>query len=485
MIKKTAFFIIVFLVMQAVHGQQLYKAGYRLQDEDGALFEGRLHGNGIVDLLVHQNRVYAATGYGLNVTADFGESWQTFYPRDYKGKGGISAMGFMDDSTLWVASAFDTTVSDDNLPAGGGLSYTRDFGQTWQHIRQPVDSVNEVNYAPTTTNVQNLTYDIAFVDSTVWIASFGGGLRRSDDMGQTWQVVTTDGLPFSSLNYLNHRVFSLLNVHDTLWVGTAGGISMSPDNGQSWTQFAHSADDSSTLSGNFVVALAYQEQTGMLWAATIQADSETELRAVSRTVDAGETWQRLLVDESLFAHNFAFDGRKVFVASDLGVYYSFDAGNTWKTSITDLQDFQSGDEMFQDEFYSAAVQPDNGLPRLWLGGSDGLATTINYDFEDWQIIRSYVSTEVRKDPEIYAYPTPFSPSRQQFIRFQFAANKALDEPIEIYDFAMDKVTTVPVSGLKPKWDGTNSAGQIVASGVYFFRAQLNGQVTWGKIVIIN
>jgi hypothetical protein len=64
--------------------------------------------------------------------------------------------------------------------------------------------------------------------------------------------------------------------------------------------------------------------------------------------------------------------------------------------------------------------------------------------------------------------------------------KILEEPIRIYDFAMDPVATVPMEdALKPKWDGTMNSGGLVASGVYFFRAKVGGQVTWGKIVIIN
>ena len=66
--------------------------------------------------------------------------------------------------------------------------------------------------------------------------------------------------------------------------------------------------------------------------------------------------------------------------------------------------------------------------------------------------------------------------------------------IDIYDFAMDKVIGFTEyesspSGNSPdrsaKWDGRNSRGAVVASGVYFFRVKVEGKVTWGKLVIIN
>ena len=72
-----------------------------------------------------------------------------------------------------------------------------------------------------------------------------------------------------------------------------------------------------------------------------------------------------------------------------------------------------------------------------------------------------------------------------YIRFVLDEDKTLDEPIKIYDFAMDKVASISADDLKPKWDGRNLNGETAASGVYFFRAKAGGKVTWGKIVIIN
>jgi hypothetical protein len=35
------------------------------------------------------------------------------------------------------------------------------------------------------------------------------------------------------------------------------------------------------------------------------------------------------------------------------------------------------------------------------------------------------------------------------------------------------------------WDGRDASGKLVASGVYFFRAEVGDKVEWGKIVVIN
>jgi len=160
------------LVVVNINAQVLTKNSYKLKTSPQIIEPGLL-GNGIVDILSQDTVLWIATGYGLNKTVSAGDNWVNYTSRNYVGKGGVTAMTLMDDSTLWIATSFDTTTDDEgNLPAGSGLSYTRDNGQNWFHVPQPVDSRDETEYKPTTTNIQNLTFDIAALDSTIWIASF-------------------------------------------------------------------------------------------------------------------------------------------------------------------------------------------------------------------------------------------------------------------------------------------------------------------------
>lgn len=498
--------LITFLLLAQVFGQVLKKDGFILSPNSIEPGDSEvLVGNGIVDLVTMQDSVLlVGTGYGLNLTADNGETWHNFTSTDYIGKGGVAAIGVMDDSTFWISSAYDSMVIDDDLPVGGGLSYTRDFGKSWIHVNQPVDpniSRDSLGYAPTTTKVQNLTYDIAIQDSTIWITSWGGGLRKSDDMGQTWQVVTVDGQPFdvssaSNLNWKNHVAFSVLAENNNLWVGTAAGIWKSSDNGSHWQQY--SFDNSPyPISGNFIVAIAHQkyvkssgDTVNAIWAATIEATESGEVRGVSKTENGGETWEIML--ENTFPHNFAFDDSIAYVAADEGLFISNDAGKNWYL-MPPIKDAESGEEILTNVYYSAAVTKNFLEKRLWVGSADGLASTSN-NGNTWKVHRSYQSTRLKSTPNAYAYPSPFSPSRNDFIRFQYDITQAGEVNIDIYDFAMDKVIGFTEyesspSGNSPdrsaKWDGRNNRGDVVASGVYFFRVKVEGNVTWGKLVIIN
>lgn len=478
--------IFVFVLVNYLFSQIGVKNNFKLLSDESftEAVDNVFLGNGVIDLAINGNEVLAATGFGLNKSVDEGITWQAFNAKDYKSKGGISALNIM-DTTIWIATAFDTSANGEDLSAGGGLSYSRDDGQTWTHIRQPVDAKDEQNYSPTTTVIQNITYDIAFVDSTIWIASFGGGLRRSDDMGQTWQVVTTDDVPFSSLNNLNHRGFSLLSENGNLWYGSAEGISKSTDNGKTWQRFTHQNQEF-PISGNFVVALAYQKATNTIWAATIEAVASDEVRAVSKSTNGGLSWETML--EGDFAHNFGFDGEKVFVAADEGLFISSDGGENWYL-LPPVRDSESGEEILQKEYFSAAGQNS----RWWFGSSDGLATT-NDNGNTWHVIRSFVSTRQRTSPKVYAYPTAFSPSRGGYTRFQYDISKETNVEIKIFNFAMEQVVTiretetnVSASSLdrSTKWDGRDASGKLVANGVYFFRAKIGNRVEWGKVVVIN
>jgi hypothetical protein len=497
--------LILFLHFSISFGQVLLKDGFKLAPNNIEPGDSEvLLGNGIVDLITMQDSiVIAGTGYGLNLTADHGETWHNFSSGDYLGKGGIVAMAKMDNSTLWISSAYDSLIQEENLSVGGGLSYTQDFGKNWVHSSQPVDpnKPDSLGYAPTTTNVQNLTYDIAILDSTIWITSWGGGLRKSNDMGQTWKVVTVDGDSFdvssaTNINWKNHVAFSVIKENGNLWVGTAAGIWKSTDRGNHWEQFSHT-NQLYPISGNFIVALAHQQYVNSsgdtvnaIWAASIVAEDSDEFSAVSKTVNGGETWEVML--ENTFPHNFAFNDSIVYVAADEGLLISNDAGKNWY-DLPPITDEETGEEILRNIYYSAAVSEGASGKTLWVGSADGLASTTD-NGNTWSVHRSFQSTRFNSIPDAYAYPSPFSPSRHNFIRFQYDITQPGEVDIDIYDFSMNKVIgfteyeSTP-SGNSPdrsaKWDGKNSRGDVVASGIYFFRVNVEGNVTWGKIVIIN
>jgi hypothetical protein len=391
--------IFLLLLTGAAAAQIPAKQGFRMQ---GTQVRGP-QGNMINDIHVRGNQVLIGSE-GLTVTDDEGATWSHFSQAQGIGKGSVSAIAARGDQ-IWIATAFDTTTELGTFSAGGGLSVSYDGGETWTWFPQPVDSRDETEYQPTTTVIQNLTYDIALTDSSIWIASFGGGLRTSSDSGATWKVVTVDGFPFSPLEHLSHRAFSVIYDGESLWAGTAGGVHKSDDGGETWITFSRQ-NQNQGISGNFVTALGSQKTAygNILWAATVEALGESEYRAVSFTKDGGLNWEIVLNGE--FAHNFAFDSLygAVYAATDNGLYKSLDYGETWAL-FPGFQDRATGEQIFAEEVYCAGVIPGSSL---WAGTPDGLARSLD-EGDSWTLFRSFPDPGKRGTPDVYAYPNPFSP----------------------------------------------------------------------------
>lgn len=452
----------------------------------------RLMSNFVNDMIVIGQDVWIAGGRGLSRTTDLGETWMHVTHDQGLGRGGVSAIA-EHEGILWVATAFDTTTELGTFDAGGGLSYTSDRGETWFWIPQPVDSTEEPDYEPTTTNIQNITYDIGITDSAVWIASWGGGLRKSTDMGEHWEVVTVDGLPFHALAHLTHLGFSILAEGDVIWVGTAGGIHKSTDEGRSWVTFNHQNQEAG-ISGNFVVAIKRQiaGERRLIWAATAEAVDENETRAVSVTEDGGLTWRVTL--EGVRAWNFAFDGSVAYVATDQGLYKSLDFGETWAV-FPQITDFQTGEAMYTTDIYAVGIGPENSL---WVGGADGLGLTLDGGMT-WRLFRAFPSPGLDDTPKTFAYPNPFSPMRHNqfegdgYVRFQYQSRRPTRVTVRVYDFGLNLVCTV-VDGRERAaageyaevWNGRNGLGDMVANGVYFYQIVMDGEdVLWGKVMVVN
>ena len=476
--------LLLFLLLYAgtnAYSQYLGKTSY-LFDRGSP---SRLAGNGIIDILIKNDVVWVATGNGLNKTTDNGQTWITYDHSHGLGRGGISAIAIHND-VVWVASAYDTTVQEGDLPLGGGVSYSTDWGNSWTYIPQPTD--------PDGTPIQGLTYDIALTDSSIWLASFGQSFQVSVDNGTTWTTEVPDRRPWDPGEYLNHRAFSVIATDDAIWTGTAGGINRSTDGGQTWERMTH---NNAGLSGNFVVALGEQKYDGknIIWGATWKAEGQTEYYGVSKTENNGLTWKTYLEGE--FVHNFAFDGPTVYAATDNGLMKSTDGGETWGT-FPRMTDKNTGEWIDWRVFYSVRAHRSHLFGPLndgvlWAGGADGLAKTEDNGLS-WTIYRALVPTG---EDKTYAYPNPWSPMRYANghvsypLRLQYSINAPMKVTIKIYDFALDLVRTLtehhPVAGDNwVEWDGKNEAGDVVANGVYYYIVEKeDGSSPHGKIVILD
>jgi ligand-binding sensor domain-containing protein len=496
-------------------------------------------GNSVSDIITIGDTIWIGSSKGVSLSTDNGTTWQNFYGNTAFGTESISAISY-DQGVFWAATAHTVDENGQSLPEGSGLRYTTNNGLTWNSISQPVDNsgdsivpygINNLRALPVTVKVQNLIYDIAFTPGTIWIDSLAGGLRKSTDMGTTWQrvVIPPDNLnsikptdtldfclqpvagKFCSDNNLNYRVFSVISVNDsTLYVGTAGGINKSTDGGISWTKFTHLNEDN-PITGNFVVALAYNlvNTKVYVWAATWQAEGSTESYGVSFTNNGGNSWNTSLDKEHV--HNFGFKSGDVIAASDDGAFRSSDLGISWILPNS-IYDNQTKITLTTSIYYAAAsivIPPSgmsSGINEVWLGSNDGLAKMSEIPGEMWQgkwkIFRSSPSLSLQT--QTYAYPNPFSP-KQDILKIKYSTGgKSSSVTIRIFDFGMNYVRTVinnairgqnshvvdnfnlQNNGVEDTWDGRDAAGNIVPNGVYFYRIEFDSNnPVFGKILVLQ
>jgi hypothetical protein len=457
--------------------------------------------------------LWTGTGKGLARTSDAGRSWESFGSDPAFARPGIFAVAVKGD-TVFCSTGYSQEIDDQSVQTGTGYTYSVDGGTTWFSRPQTLDGqddtlvvygINNVLFLPVTVDEQNVTFDVALSDSFVWITSWSSGLRRSSNLGETWEriVLPADNLnsisPSDSLGdyYVDPRQnnnFLLFSVYvqddTTVWAGSAGGINKSTDGGRSWVKF-NTLNQAAPLLGNWVIAIDGQKfgSTNRIWTTNWPADlGPVERYGVSYSDDGGRIWHNLL--PGVKAYDFAFKDSIAYVATDEGIYRTADAGLTWTRSGA-VVDEETGQIIASRSFFSVGVLGDT----VFCGGPDGMAKTADNAQTPfgttWTVLRAYQS--VGTGSTTYAYPNPFSPA-QEPVRIHYSTGGvAAQVTVEVFDFGMNRVRTVARNAARTGseehdelWDGTDDAGRKVANGVYLYRVVVNdGDPAWGKILVLQ
>ena len=531
MIKKK-FIIFVGLILSLNLYAQLSPKSYLFEQQNlNKTTDLTPRSNSILDIVIEENNtIWLGTSRGLSRSTDNGESWKNYYNTDPFGTDGIISVAAK-NGVVWAATGRTVERDGQSLPQGTGLKYSTDNGETWTSIPQPVDDpnatsvvygINNIRALPVTVDINNLCYDIALTSTEIWIATFAGGLRKSNDMGQTWhrvvippdylnEIKPTDTLSFSlqpvagafgNESNLNHRVFSVISSDDnTIWVGTAGGINKSTDGGISWKKFNH-LNQTQSISGNFVTALGFNSADNSIWGATWRAEGSTEFTSVSYTNDGGNTWNNTLLNEQVHNFGFRYYNNSSFIfghvlaASDNGVFRTTNGGSDW-ISAPVIRDSNTRVSINTTVFYSANYNLLNGLDYVWVGSTDGLARLreVNRIWEgDWKVF--VASNSLASSSDVYAYPNPFKPDGNKPLKFKYSTdNLQKNVTIRIFDFNMNLLRTVIQNAPRnfsnesapiDTWNGLDDKGNEVPNGVYFYRIDLSGSdPLFGKIIVLK
>ncbi len=480
----------------------------------------------------------------LNVTRDGGTTWQVADADSLAGL--VNRVYSIDvgDDVVWVGlgttRSVESGTGQQSVDMARGFLFSTDGGASWTYrspnapadsdpattgiLDLPDDTVTvyggiALPTLPVTVPEQSPPWDIDYDPLTrhLWSASQLAGLRRSTDDGRSWQrivlppdttaylapelgyqfpyFVQPTRVPIDQFFGLNFQAFSVLvDATGTVWAGSAGGLNRSVDSGVRWTHYT--VDDG--LTGNWILSIEEQPRAQgppAIWAATGPGRGAGQAYGVVVTRDGGHTFEQVLINETVY--DFAFDGSSVYIAGLGGLFISDDDGRTFRTEREFYDPTQPERTTLPNtEAYSVETSPTG----VWAGTEDGLFNSRDGG-RTWRIFRADVplspdglppSVPASRVPrvEAYAYPNPFSPSSDRLVRLRYKLVSESAVTIRIFDFGMNLVRRLHVSGAgtgerEVSWDGTSDSGTRVANGPYFYAIGVEGDTFWGKILVLE
>jgi photosystem II stability/assembly factor-like uncharacterized protein len=250
------------------------------------------------------NRLWAATGCGIYLSDDGGETW----------------VQSLEGLTTPLLSAL--TVSPNGaLFAGaldGDLFASFDYGATWERGLVPEEFRGTVTFVVTSPNFRK--------DGTAFAATDGGGLLVTRSSGKTWE---DSGFGLGDLTVLALATAGDWSEREVMFAATMEGVFVSRNGGRAWRE------TELIMSDDVVDVLA----TSPSYEADHTVFAGTEAGNLYRSTNSGRTWdlvQKVLGDGPInclwVAPDFCTSGT-VVVSVGAQVKVSTDGGESLATSV--------------------------------------------------------------------------------------------------------------------------------------------------------
>jgi photosystem II stability/assembly factor-like uncharacterized protein len=257
---------------------------------------------------------------------------------------------------------------------GGGVWKTTDGGLVWKPLfdGQPIASIGAIAVAPSDPNVIYVGTGEADMRSDI---SFGDGVYKSTDAGETWQNV---GLKDSRhigrilVDPRNPDVVLVAALGHAYGPNNERGVFRTADGGSSWQKVLYKDENTGAIDLSFapddsrIVYAALWRTRRPPWNTYAPLDGPGS--GLYKSTDGGITWNQLAggglpsgewgrIGIALAHGNH---GNRVYVsidAKDAGLYRSDDAGNTWRRVGTDSR-------IRKRSWYFSGVTPDSQDPNV-------------------------------------------------------------------------------------------------------------------------
>lgn len=333
------------------------------------------------------------------------------------------------------------------------------------------------------TSLNNEAIRVVAVNSQGHIFAGGqgySGFWRSTDSGANWKKLGLDSVVTEAIEILPN---------DDIFVGTNRGILRSINNGDTWAQAGFNDD-------GVIFSLAINSRNEIFAVVPLY-----DPPGIYRSIDDAQNWTPIGLTDvystviAVNSNDYLFVG----TSYDGGIYYSKDNGNTWQqtgltSSSVSFQTivFNEKDEIFAGSFRGGVYRSsDNG--ETWLQINEGLiepkVSSLVFNKDGFLFAGTYgtgifksleTATSVEPNapviPELLIleqnYPNPFN--LETSIQYRLP-NEALIT-LEVYNLLGQKIVTLfegsqQAGNYNLRWNGKNTDGQPVPSGIYFYRLQ--------------
>jgi photosystem II stability/assembly factor-like uncharacterized protein len=292
------------------------------------------------------------------------------------------------------------SILDSTIFAGinGGVYTSNDFGTSW--VGSGIKGLKVIS--------------LSFKDNIILAGTAGSGIYVSTNHGSTWSK-SDSGLA-SGVN-----IFTLFVEGNYIFAGTNNGVFRSADNGVHWSRMGIEMDY-----GNGVYAFT---------SVGLKIFAGTYGGGIYISTDKGDSWTQNNIGIYYYIVSSFQVHKGIIYAGGYGIYSSVDTGSTWKNAGTGFSwnsVYKSiaigGNILFASSFYNLSYSSDNGEKwiDLKIPDSYGIGSIVcqgDYIFLAsasgvWKRSLSEFSTSIEKNinhiPQTITlqqnYPNPFNPS---------------------------------------------------------------------------
>ncbi|HEX3559825.1 MAG TPA: hypothetical protein VHU19_11515 [Pyrinomonadaceae bacterium] len=326
------------------------------------------------------NLVYVATASGgLFKTTNGGVKWTPLFERQGSMSIGDIALEPGNPDVIWLGAG-ESAVRN-SVSFGDGVYKSTDGGQTWRHMGlRDSEHVSKIL-------INSRNPDIVYVGAVGH--AFGPneerGVFMTTDGGRTWQktlyIDADHGVADMDIDPSNPNILYAVmwKFRRTPWTHTSGdergGLFKSVDGGRSWKKLEGGLPK---VLGRVGVAVAASSPN------VVYAITEAKEGTLWRSDDRGETWRNVSKQTSIVSRGFYYTHVRVDPQNENRV---FAVASTLFLSVDGGRSFRLISGRTHVDFHALWLDSQNPK-RMWQGQDGGIAVT--YDGgENWEVVNNF------------------------------------------------------------------------------------------------